>query len=69
MTCEYYKDSQQKGIKTCEYHTEIRGVWRGGGGGDKGKERTKKMKNIKTKNFKNSRAGSITNALNFDHIS
>lgn len=66
-------ESPPKGIQTCEYHTEIRG-WRGGGEGrgrgKKEKERKEKKKgHAKTKNCKNSRAGDITNALNFDHIS
>lgn len=54
MTCEHYKDSQQKGIKTCEYHTEIwGGVACGGGGGGKGRQKKKKNKeNEKYKNKK-----------------
>lgn len=48
MTCEYYKDSQKKSIKTCEYHTEIQGVWWVGWGG-----RQRKRKNKENEKFKN----------------
>lgn len=62
-------ESPPKGIQTCEYHTEIRG-WGGGGGEEKTKRKKREKETCKNKkNCKNSGAGDITNALNFDHIS